>query len=489
MRTRCRASLVAAAYLACLPSGLQAQARTGQDIVERSTPSARGATSAREQQGGVQRRPLGRDLPVFQPAPGETQRREAPAIVNPAGPLTLQEALALALVHNPALSAFAWESRALEARIVQAGRPPNPTLDVMIEDLAATKFSGTDRAQPVQPQTTLQLSQLIELGGKRTARIRLAQATLDLAAWDYETARIEVLTQVAQAFTGVLAAQETLAVSEATIRLVTQVRDNVGARVTAGTVSPIEETRAGVALAAVRADAARARHALEASRTKLALLWGSPSAAFAAAAGDLRAEPPPLPAAAALVAMLSQNPELARWAAELTHREARLAVEQSRRKIDVAVSAGYRRFTTANGNAFVVGASVPLPFFDKNTGGIEEARIRVAEGYEQQRAATARVAARLADAYAALASAHDEATILRTDALPGAQQTFDAVTEGYQLGRFGLLDVLDAQRTLLAVGGQYVRALSEYHQAVADVERLIGAPLPTPTAAVPHAKE
>ncbi len=99
------------------------------------------------------------------------------------------------------------------------------------------------------------------------------------------------------------------------------------------------------------------------------------------------------------------------------------------------------------------------------------------------------MAALLADAYAALASAHDEATILRTDALPGAQQTFEAVTEGYRLGRFGLLDVLDAQRTLIAVGGQYVRALAEYHKAVAEVERLIGAPLMTPAPTVPNARE
>ena len=479
MRTRYWVALVAAAYLACSPSGLQARTRTEQAIVEPSNPAGTGSALVLAQQSGVPKRPLGRDLPVFKPGLNEPERREPPAVVNPTGALTLQEALALALVNNPALSAFAWESRALEARMVQAGRPPNPTLDVVIEDLAATRFSGTDRDQPVQPQTTLQLSQLIELGGKRTARVRLAQANLDLAAWDYETARIDVLTQVSRAFTDVLAAQETLAVSEETIRLVTQVRENVGARVTAGTVSPIEETRAGVALAAVRADAARARRVLEASRTKLALLWGSPGAAFASAAGDLKAEPSPLPAATALTTMLNQNPELARWAAELTQREARLAVEQSRRKIDVAVSAGYRRFTTVDGNSFVIGASVPLPFFDKNKDGIEEARIRVAEGYEQQRAAAARVSALLADAYAALASAHDEATILRTDALPGAQQTFDAVTEGYRLGRFGLLDVLDAQRTLIAVSGQYVRALSQYHQAVSNVERLIGAPLPT----------
>jgi len=73
--------------------------------------------------------------------------------------------------------------------------------------------------------------------------------------------------------------------------------------------------------------------------------------------------------------------------------------------------------------------------------------------------------------------------------LPGAQQTFDAISEGYRLGRFGFLDVLDAQRTLIDAGSQYLRALSDYYKAVANVERLIGAPLPAPPGPPPNARE
>jgi outer membrane protein, heavy metal efflux system len=276
----------------------------------------------------------------------------------------------------------------------------------------------------------------------------------------------------------VLVAQETVALSEQAIGLVTQMQASVGARVQAGQVSPIEATRAGVALAGVRAEAARAKRALEASRTRLALLWGSRTAAFASATGDVAAEPPPLPTMDVLTALLDQSPELARWATEMAQREAGLVLERSKRVADVAVSAGYRRYTTVDSHAFVVGASIPLPLFNRNAGGIEEARIRLAKGYEERRAAEGRVAAALADAYAALAAAHDEVTIVRTDVRPGAQQTFDAVSEGYRLGRFGFLDVLEAQRTLINASGQHLRALSAYHDAVADVERLIGAPLP-----------
>lgn len=428
-------------------------------------------------QDAAPKRPLGRGIPVYLPAPGAPERREPPPFHNPTGEVRLVDAVALALLHNPGLAAFAWETRAREAAVLQAGRPPNPTLSMSAEDIGSSRLAGGALAQPIQPQATIQVSQVIELGGKRGARQELATRTRDLAAWDYETVRMDVLTEVSQAFTDVLTAQETVALTDETSRLVEQVRQSVAARVVAGVVSPIEETRASVELASVRVELARARRLLEASRTRLALLWGSPMPVFTSAVGDLKAEPAPLPSLDALVAGLDQNPELARWAAELAQREAAVAVERARGVLDVSVSAGYRRFTEIDSSAFLLGVSIPLPLFDRNRAGIEEARSRVARAHEERRAAQARVSAVLADAYAGLASAHDEVTALRSAVLPGSQQTFDAVSEGYRLGRFGFLDVLDAQRTLIRAGIQYLRALSDYRKALASVERLIGAPI------------
>jgi cobalt-zinc-cadmium efflux system outer membrane protein len=80
----------------------------------------------------------------------------------------------------------------------------------------------------------------------------------------------------------------------------------------------------------------------------------------------------------------------------------------------------------------------------------------------------------LSTAYQRLASAHAEATILKTQVLPGAQRAFDAANQGFRLGKFGFLSVLDSQRTLFDSKSQYLLALTDYHQAVAEVERLIG---------------
>jgi cobalt-zinc-cadmium efflux system outer membrane protein len=454
-----------------------------------SSPALLGGAWPSRAQAVVPKSPLGRDLQVFVPDVGDAQRRDRPAGQNPTGTVSLSDVLALALLQNPALAAYAWETRAREARVLQAGRPPNPVLGGHVEDFGAGTLAGGAINEPVQPQATIQLSQLIELGGKRSARRSLADAERALAAWDYEAARIDVLTAVTQAFTDVLAAQATLRLTDDTTTLVEQVRQSVAERVAAGAVSPIEETRANVALAAVRIEAAKARRSLDARRTVLALLWGSRTPAFTSAAGDIGSGLPLLPPEDAIVARLDGTPELARWATELVQREAALAVERSRAVPDVSIVAGYRRFTSIDSNAVIVGASIPLPLFDRNRGGIEEARSRLAKVHEERRAAEARVSAALAAAYAAMAAAHDEIATLRSAVIPGSQEAFDAVTEGYRLGRFGLLDVLEAQRTLLAGNSQYLRALAEYRKAIANVERLIGAPLSDHAARPASARE
>lgn len=419
-------------------------------------------------------RPLGRDIAVYRP-PDDPRSSRPPAIVNPAGPITLRDALGLALMQSPELAAFAWELRAREARVLQAVQRPNPVIATAVQDLGgSTGFTGAD--DPIQSQTTIELSQLIELGGKRAARQRLAALERDLAAWDYEAARMDVLTRVTGAYVDVLASQRLVTLAQETTGLVEQVHSAVGLRVAAGVVSPIEQTKADVALAAVRIESDRARRLLEADRRRLAAHWGSPSPAFHSAAGDLT-RVGPVPTFDDLQRRLASNPDVARWAAEIAQREAALAVARARRVPDVSVSGGYRRYTEIDSNAFVVGASIELPLFDRNRGGIREAGDRLRKAHEEQRAATVRVTVMLAEAYRALSSAGDEVSALASNVLPGARSAFEAVGEGYRLGKFGYLEVLDAQRTLVSAGGQYLRALADYHKAAAGVERLIGEPL------------
>jgi cobalt-zinc-cadmium efflux system outer membrane protein len=166
------------------------------------------------------------------------------------GTLTLHDALARALQHNPRLRAFAWEIRAREAQVQQAGRPPNPELGADLEDFAGTGLlRGFDATE-----VTVGLSQLVELGGDRRSRRRVAASERDLAGWDYETVRLDVLTETTQAFTAVLAAQERLALADSLLARAEQFYQSVGARAARSASEPDHPGRAAAPLQFVLSD-------------------------------------------------------------------------------------------------------------------------------------------------------------------------------------------------------------------------------------------
>jgi cobalt-zinc-cadmium efflux system outer membrane protein len=415
-------------------------------------------------------RPLGAGLPAFQ-APNDPAARvpEEALPREPEGTLTLREALALALMRNPELAAFSWETRAAEARALQAGLPPNPELGIDLEDFAGT---GT-QAGFKGAQLALQLSQVVELGGKRLKRARAAQCERDLAAWDYEAKRLDVYTQTAQAYVELLAAQERQALAQDTLRLAERAFAVVAERVRAGKVSPVEESKARVAQTTARVAAQRAESDARTARRALAATWGAATPSFTRVEGDLTPARP-TPSFEDLARLLAQNPDLARWTAEMALRRAVIDLEQAKAWPDVALGGGVKNSWDIDERTGILGLSIPLPLFDRNQGGILEARYRLAKSEEERRAIEVRVMTELYRTHQALAQAHSEAAALQSEAMPAAQSAFDGAQEGYQRGKWGYLEVLDAQRTLFDVRAQWIDALARYHKALADTERLIG---------------
>jgi len=181
-----------------------------------------------------------------------------------------------------------------------------------------------------------------------------------------------------------------------------------------------------------------------------------------------------IPTIESLAELIGQNPDIARWAVEITRRRAEVALAKAQGTPDVAVGVGARHFSETSDDAMVVGLSLPLPIFDRNQGGILEARFNAAKARQEQRTAEVRVGAALGSAYQELAAAYDEAVMLKEEVLPAALASFDATNQAYRQGKLGYLDVLDAQRSLIEMRIEYLEALSSYHSAVAEIEGLIG---------------
>jgi cobalt-zinc-cadmium efflux system outer membrane protein len=421
-------------------------------------------------------RPLGRDLTISKPPIHVPTVEESPQLQEPTGTINLRQVLTLALTHNPDLKAFSWAVRAGEAKTLQAGLRPNPELETEIEEFGGSgDLSGFSAIE-----TTIQLGVPIDLGGVRRKQRQIAGLEAELAGWNYETARLDVLTQVNRAFIDVLAAQKVVTLNEELVRLAEQVFNTAKAQVEAGKVAPVQQMRTQVELVNSRIALEASKRGLEGARFVLAATWGSTSPTFEKVEGQFEMAKP-IPTVEQLANRIFQNPNIARWTVEIAHRSAAIQLERSRRVPDLSIDGGMKHLSESGDVAFILGLSLPLPLFDRNQGAIREAEYNLAKAFEERKSAEVTVRTALATAYSALSAVASTVSSLKNEVLPSAQGTFDAVTEGYRIGKFDFLEMLDAQRTLFDVRSSYIDALAKYHKAVADVERLIGEPLQSTT--------
>lgn len=385
----------------------------------------------------------------------------------PVGPLTLQAALTLALDSNADLAAARHELSAVEASVVQAGVLPNPSLIVHMQDTRRDTR-----------ETTVQLSQPFELGGKRAARVQAAQRSRDVAGADVSATQADVRAAVITAFFDVLTAQERMGLAQESALLAQRASTVASRRVIAGKAAPVEETRARVTETGVRLELLQAGSDLTSARKRLSATWGSLMPRFDRAEGQLQALPA-LPEPAVLATRLASSPALVRARFEVDRRQALARLEHSRRTPDVTVSLGVNRNRELGRNQAIVGISVPLPIFDTNRGNVMESLRRTDKARDELLATETRLGGELAQALELLGTSRQEADALQNEVLPGAQSAYEAATTGFDYGKFGFLDVLDAQRALLQAKTQYLRALSQAHRAGADIERILGEPMAT----------
>ena len=399
----------------------------------------------------------------------------ATSIKEPTGVLTLRDAVALALMENPELAPFAWQTRAVEARILQSSLRPNPELGLQVEDIVGTgRFRGVREAQ-----VTLQLSQVVELGGKRAARMDVASQGRDIAQSEYEIKRVEVLGEVTQRFILVVANQHALALALTNRDLAKDAFRTVTERAQAGRVSSLEEQKAELALARAELVVEGAEHELRAARKKLSASWKNNEPVFERAEADLFARKS-IPPFANLASRLARSPEIKRWISERKLREAEIRLADARRAPNITVGGGIRRLEGPGDQAFILGLSMPLQISDRQQGAAAEARALLGRSEADQQAAEFRLNSVLLGIHEEME--HDLHIMegQQKDILPKAEKALATARDGYSQGRFSYLEVLDAQRTLFDVHQELIRAATSYHQFVGEMERLIGQPFDQP---------
>ena len=315
----------------------------------------------------------------------------------------------------------------------------------------------------------------IELGGKRSARVAVADSRSERAIIQAAIATADLRLWVAQAYIAAAAAEQRLAVAHDQARLATDAFKVARTRVIAGAAPPIDQQRADVFRVNAEVAEKKAVRDAEVARANLALLIGQPVtgpldlAWFQSVAASSYGPERPASAEGTLA--------LAAARADLDTASAQVRLARAQRIPDVTVSAGARRLAATNDTAAVIGVSVPLPLFNSGAAAVRQARAERDQADAERRLASLDVEEEIASAQADLGNAADSAQAAGGPALTAAAEAARIARIGYTQGKFSQLDLLQAEQTLADTRAAYANALADYHGAEARLARLT-APAP-----------
>ena len=375
--------------------------------------------------------------------------------------VSLNQAVAKALEAAPLLRAEEAAIAAARAGKVQADVRPNPSVTVEAENFVGTgPYSVLRRAE-----VTATYNQPIERGGKRAARIALAEREIGVASASAEVTRLELAAAVQRSFLDILIAQQIEAIAKQQLSIEEGLQSEALRRVRGYKDPLFVETRAAARVAQAQIAVEQSQAQLRNARDALASFWGGN--------GD------DLDVVGELVLGGNQKVELAE--ADQALEEARVArasaaviVEQTRKTQDYTVNGGTRFIKGTNDIALVAGITIPLGRFDRNQGNIERARaerLRLELTAEANRLERLRRRASLgAEANRALSRAE----AIKSEVYPRVATTLAQVREGYNRGGFSFRDMQDAADAIIIAQDKWLTAMIEYRDLQTELDRLTG---------------
>ncbi|MFJ4142466.1 TolC family protein [Pseudomonas sp. NPDC089734] len=378
--------------------------------------------------------------------------------------ISLSEALDTAFELNPDLAAARREIDIAQGERQQAGLIPNPELSWEMED--TRKATST---------TTVSISQALELGGKRGARIDVATRAQDAAALELERRGNQLRGDVVQAFFAALRAQAGLDLALESRALAERGLTVAEGRIRAGKSSPVEATRAQVQLAETRLQVRQAQTTRSNAWRELAQVMGQSQMPV----GRLQSSslsPGKAPHAPTLLNAIRQTAELRLAESQIALGDAQLGSQKAQRIPNLTVSVGSQYSREDRERVNVVGLSVPIPLFDRNQGNVLAAARRADQARDLRNAVELKLRTQTELALDQWSTASQDADAFTQVILPAAQQAVDTATRGFEMGKFGFLEVLDAQRTLITARGQYLESLASAANARVVIERIHGDP-------------
>ena len=387
----------------------------------------------------------------------------------PAAPLTLDDAIARVAQYHPDLRLAQAQRPVWEARRDAAGLSPPLTVGVELENaLGSGDARGVDAAE-----VTVTLAGVLERGGKLDARRAVAQANLDSLAPQRETARLDLMAEVARRYLAVTDARQQLRIAETDIE---QRRRAVAAarlRLQAGASPESVLMTAQAMLAQAELDRDRARQMDQSARAALSALWRQRDPGFDVVSGD----PMQLPALqdfAVLADELQRTPELAVLAGERRIREAQVQLARTEARPDVSWQVGVRNSRDTRDTSLVAGFSLPLGSVRRAEPEIRAAEAELALNSVEREARALQLYATLAEAHGRYLTSRLEVTRMARDVLPQLKRAENAAEKAWRAGAISYMEWAQLQAMRIEARQRQLEAAIAAQTALIEIQRLTG---------------
>jgi len=382
----------------------------------------------------------------------------------PGGSLTLQAALDRALAANPAIAAARLRGPIDKAGLAVARERLNPE--------ASIEF------QRETPKESYGFFVPLELGGKRSKRIAVGEATVRAGEAEIAVVIAQVRNDVRRAYFGLLVAETRQSLMQEIRDISIRARDAAQQRFDAGGAPRLEVMQGELALASADNDVAAARGEADGARAELNALLAQPldAAITLSSAFDSGTS---LTRDAALALAHDANSELRVLDRQIETQRARLALAGALRTPDVIPSAALTHGAAPEFDyGWRAGVAVAVPIFTTHSAGVQLEQGALDQLSAQRQASRARVDALVSSAAVLSQTRRQLYLRYRDEIIPLAQQVEQVAQDSYQLGQTGIVSLLQALQSSRDVRLRSLDAASQFQNSLADLERAIGAPLP-----------
>lgn len=382
---------------------------------------------------------------------------------------------ALARLNQPRLEAVDLEVEAHASLVEQAHKTPNPVIGL----------NGEAPALRTVSRVQLSLSQALELGGKREARVRVAEAAAEESKARRREAERQLLLEVREAFGELLWAGRRLQLERQALTLAQQQWTLARERFHRGDIPMVEVLELETEVSRRRAAQQLAESELESRRAAMTT-WLDLPAAEIQVVGELGTSQALPPLSELLQQAQAQRPDLALVQLAGVRRAAEVQWEEARGVSDLSVQVGVAYDRTyispagipSNGltgvgspvASILTGLSLPLPFQDDNSGNIEAARRRTAAAAAEEQALARQVRAQVENAYWAVVANQRSRQTLRDQTLPLASRAVTILEQAYKVRARPLTELLAARHAHLEAERAELEAARQEELALVRLE-------------------